>query len=238
MKTAQLHRRLLLSASLLASCAAWSQEPTNVFFGGAQYSSDSSYTFAGLLRPMTGAKLGEGWYQKAVASWLTYRYNTNINGQNYDIHASAPGIEAGVGYGWKGDAYALDLSGAVGYRRARVTPIVPANEVSGNVFTFNPQIQASYSFTPKLEASAIASYAFGQKSAYGRGRLAYKIDPTWFAGLQETYLKGPNYRINQHGLVLGRRLGDGYAVEVSFGQSRPRDGGNAGYISVGLSRVF
>ena len=238
MKIAELHRLSLVVASLSICCVSWSQEPTNVFFGGTQYSPDSSYTFAGMVRPMTGAKLGEGGYQKAVASWLTYRYNTNINGQNYDVRASAPGVEAGLGYGWKGDAYTFDLSGTIGYRHVRLTPIVPANEASGNVFTFNPQVQASLSFTPKLEASAITSYAFGQKSAYGRGRLAYKIDPTWFVGLQETYLKGPNYRINQHGLVVGRRLGDGYAAEVSFGQSKPRDGSSTGYISVGLSRVF
>jgi hypothetical protein len=68
--------------------------------------------------------------------------------------------------------------------------------------------------------------------------LAYKIDPLWFAGLQETYLKGPNYRINQHGLVVGRSLGNGYAAELSFGQSKPRNEGATGYIAVGLSRVF
>ncbi|GAC1424895.1 MAG: hypothetical protein NVSMB6_25690 [Burkholderiaceae bacterium] len=228
----------LATAALSMSYTAAAQDASNVFFGGAQYSKDSSYTYAGLLRPMDGAKSGEGWYQKAVVSWLTYQYGTNINGQDYKIRSSSPGIEGGVGYGWKGDNYTFDLSGTVCYRHARVTPIVPPNEPEGNIWTFNPQVQASLAVTPKIEASTIASYAFGQKSAYARGRLAYKIDPVWFAGLQETYLKGQNYRINQHGLVVGRSLGNGYAAEVSFGQSKTRNESGTGYVAVGLSRVF
>lgn len=228
----------LATAALSVSCAASAQDASNVFFGGAQYSPNSSYTYAGLLRPMAGAKAGEGWYQKGVISWLTYRYPTTIDGQDYEIRSSSPGIEGGVGYAWKGETYTFDLSSTIGYRHARVTPFVPPNEVSGNVWTLNPQVQASMAITPKVEGSTIASYAFGQKSAYARGRVAYKIDPVWFAGVQETYLKGPNYRINQHGLVVGRSLGNGYAAEVSFGQSKPRNESGSGYVSVGLSRVF
>jgi Cellulose biosynthesis protein BcsS len=238
MKKIKLSRLAFAAAAMSVSYAAFAEDASNVFFGGAQYSRNSSYTYAGLLRPMADAKAGEGWYEKAVASWLTYRYATNLNGQDYEIRSSAPGVEGGVGYAWKGDTYTFDLSGTIGYRHARVTPIVPPNEVTGNVWTFNPQLQASLAFTPKVEASTIASYAFGQKSAYVRGRLAYKIDPAWFAGLQETYLKGPNYRINQHGLVVGRSLGNGYAAEISFGQSKPRNESSTGYVAVGLSRVF
>ncbi len=228
----------LAATALSASCMASAQDASSVFFGGAQYARDSSYTYAGLLRPMAGAKPGERWYQKAVASWLTYQYVYNMNGHDVEIRSSGPGVEAGAGYAWKGDNYSVDLSGSVGFRHMRVTPIIPPNEVEGNVWTFTPQVQASLALTPRLEASTIASYAFGQKSAYARGRLAYKIDTVWFAGVQETYLKGPNYRTNQHGVVVGRSLGNGYAAEVSVGQSKPRNESGTGYVAVGLSRVF
>lgn len=238
MKNLTLPCLALAATALSASSVAAAQDGSNVFFGGAQYSQDSSYTYAGLLRPVAGAKPGEGWYQKAVASWLTYQYVFNMNGQDVEIRSSGLGAEVGAGYAWKGGNYTVDLSGSVGYRHVRVTPIVPPNEVTGNVWTFTPQVQASLAVTPKIEASTIASYAFGQKSAYARGRLAYKIDPVWFAGIQETYLKGPNYRTNQHGVVVGRNLGNGYAAEVSVGQSKPRNESGTGYVAVGLSRVF
>ena len=238
MKKMSLPCLALAATALSVSTVVSAQDGSNVFFGGAQYARDSSYTYAGLLQPMAGAKPGEGWYRKAIASWLTYQYVFNMNGQDVEIRSSGPGVEAGAGYAWKGENYKVDLSGSVGYRHVRVTPVVPPNEVTGNVWTVTPQVQASLAVTPKIEASTIASYAFGQKSAYARGRLAYKIDPVWFAGLQETYLKGPNYRTNQHGVVLGRSLGNGYAVEVSVGQSKPRNDSGTGYVAVGLSRVF
>jgi hypothetical protein len=242
LKTPAIPRVATVAALLAAVGAAHAQAPApapaNIFIGGVQYSPDSSYTYAGLLRPMAGGTLGEGWYHKVIASWLTYRYDTTIGGRDMEIRAKAPGLEAGVGYGWKGEGYTFNLSGAIGYRHVRVEPVVPANEKTGSVWTFNPQLQGSVTLAPNVEASTIASYAFGQETAYAQARLAWKPSGTWFIGLQETYLKGQNYRINQHGIVFGRGLGNGYAIEASVGRSRPRNDDSTGYVALGLSRVF
>ncbi|WP_194725063.1 cellulose biosynthesis protein BcsS [Noviherbaspirillum malthae] len=229
---------LAATVALAFSLAASAQELTGVAIGGVQYSPDSSYTYAGMLKSFPGGRLGEGWYSKVIASWLTYRYDTNISGTDYEIRARAPGIEGGVGYGWKRDRYTLSLSGSIGLRHITVKPIVPDNEETGNVWTFNPQLQGTFALTPKIEAGTLASYAFGQKSAYAQARLAWKPSGTWFVGLQEIYLKGRNYRINQHGIVVGRPLANGYTLEISGGRSRPRDSDSTGYIAFGLSRVF
>lgn len=234
------HVLLSMGATIVLTLpiTAGAQQLTGVAIGGLQYSPDSSYTYAGMLKSLAGGQLGEGWYTKVIASWLTYRYDTNIAGTGYQVRARAPGVEGGVGYGWKANRYTLSLSAAIGLRHITVKPIVPEDEETGNVWTFNPQVQGSLALTPKVEASTLASYAFGQKSAYARARLAWKPNGTWFVGLQETYLKGRNYRINQHGIVVGRSLGNGYTVEVSGGRSRPRDGDSTGYLAFGLSRVF
>lgn len=242
-KENQLKTRVLVCASLAAAAAvasapSRSSEPAGVAIGGVQYSPDSSYTYAGVLQPFEGGKLGEGWFRKFIASWLTYRYDTNLGGQDFDIRARAPGIEAGAGYAWKGDRYTLSLSAGVGYRHVRVKPVVPPDEETGGIWTFNPQFEGSVALAPRVEASALGSYAFGQESAYARARVAWKPAGTWFAGLQETYLKGRNYRINQHGIVVGTQIGNGFAIEASLGQSRPHNGDNTGYIAFGLSRVF
>lgn len=235
-------KNIFVNLVALAICtlptAARAQELTGVAIGGVQYSPDSSYTYAGMLKSFPGGRLGEGWYSKVIASWLTYRYDTNINGTDYEIRARAPGIEGGVGYGWKRDRYTLSLSASIGLRHITVKPIVPENEETGNVWTFNPQLQGSLALTPKVEASTLASYAFGQESAYAQARLAWKPNGTWFVGLQEIYLKGRNYRINQHGIVVGRPVGNSYTFEVSGGRSRPRNGDSTGYFALGLSRVF
>lgn len=213
--------------------------PAGVFIAGTQYSADSSYTYAGVVKPMAGSELGRGWYNTAILSWLTYRYDsTDPAGISTEVRASSPGIEAGVGYGWKEEGLALTLSTSLGYRHTRVEPFVPANEKTGSILTLSPQLQLTVSLTPHLAASTLTSYAFGQKSAYARGRLMWQFDERWSAGLQETYQKGPNYRSTQHGLVLARDLANGYVLEGSAGISHPRDGDDSGYVSFGLSRSF
>jgi len=233
-----LHAAVLTIATIVSHpgmCAP----PSGVFIAGSQYSGDSSYTYAGVVKPMAGSELGQGWYNTAILSWLTYRYDTtDAAGTATEIRASSPGVEAGVGYGWKGVGHALTLSTSLGYRNTRIRPFTPANEKTGSILTINPQLQLSVNLAPRLDASTLATYAFGQKSGYVRGRMMWQASNRWSAGLQETYQTGQNYRIRQHGLVLVRDLENGYVIEGSVGISRPRDGDDSGYAAVGLTRVF
>lgn len=211
---------------------------TSIFISGIQYSPQSSYTYAGLVRAADGYQVGEGPYYKAIASYLTYRYNTTVNNAAVQITGNSPGVDVGAGYAWKGDSYTLDLSGAVGYRQLHVSPVVPANEKAGGVVSFSPQLQASVAITKDIEASTIANYTFGQQVAYARGRLISRLPDSWFGGLETIYQKGKNYRINQNGLVIGKNLAGGYAVDLSAGRSRQRSGDTSNYVAVSLSRVF
>ncbi|MES2830560.1 MAG: cellulose biosynthesis protein BcsS [Pseudomonadota bacterium] len=232
-------RAVVMIAAAVCTGNAFCASPSGVFIAGTQYSADSSYTYAGVVKPMAGNELGRGWYNTAILSWLTYRYDTtDATGTDVQIHASSPGLEAGIGYGWKDAGHALTLSTSLGYRNTRVRPFVPADEKSGSVITITPQLQLSVTLTPRLSANTLASYAFGQKSAYARGRLMWMADRRWSVGLQETFQKGQNYRSLQHGLVLVHDLENGYVVEGSAGISRPRDGDDSGYIAFGLSRAF
>ena len=73
-----------------------------LIIAGIQGSSQSSYSYLGLIQPLEKSTLGKGWYRKILISHLTYRYlqtnpNTGIN-----INATAPGIEGGFGHAWSG----------------------------------------------------------------------------------------------------------------------------------------
>lgn len=227
---------MLNSASALAADGA--SAPDSIFISGVQYSPQSSYAYAGVLKTANGNPIGEGLYYKAIASYLTYRYNTTVNGAPVRITGSSPGIDVGAGYAWKGENYTADLSGAVGYRQLHVSPVVPANEKTGGVFSFSPQFQGTLAITKDIELGTIANYTFGQQVAYGRGRLLKKLPDGWFGGLEEIYQKGKNYRINQTGLVIGKDLAGGYSLDVSAGRSKQRGGDTSTYAALSLSRVF
>lgn len=233
---------VFMSAAMLSSFAVFAAEgmsvPNNLVISGIQYSPQSSYTYAGLLQTANGNPVGEGLYYKTIASYLTYRYNTTVNNAPVQITGSSPGLDVGAGYAWKGAGYTMDLSAAIGYRQMRVTPVVPANEKTGSVFSLTPQFQGSVALTNEIDVSTIANYTFGQQVAYARGRLITKLPASWFGGVETIYQKGKNYRINQTGLVVGKNLADGYAVDLSAGRSKQRGGDTSTYVAVSLSRVF
>ena len=233
---------VFMSVVMLSSVAVFAAEgapvPNNLIISGIQYSPQSSYTYAGLIQTANGNAIGEGPYYKAIASYLTYRYNTTVNNAPVQITGSSPGLDVGAGYAWKGEGYTMDLSAAVGYRQLRVTPVVPANEKTGNVFSLTPQVQGTIALTNDIEASTIANYTFGQQVAYARGRLITKLPASWFGGVETIYQKGKNYRMNQTGFVVGKNLAEGYAVDLSAGRSKQRGGDTSSYVAVSLSRIF
>ncbi|HET8808368.1 MAG TPA: hypothetical protein VFM76_08315, partial [Methylophaga sp.] len=143
--------RYLLLASMLYILSLPAQAEQNLLIGGSQYSRTSSYTYLGLIKPFAEGQLGRGWFMSAVGSWLTYEYDINVNNQADKLEAKAPGIDLGVGYGWLGDQYYLQLSTAAGYRDYRLSPDVPGEDPEGSTLSLTPQLQAGYQFTPKFD---------------------------------------------------------------------------------------
>lgn len=224
--------------SLLASAHSFAQQPSYLGIAGFQGSSEATYSFAGVIVPFNGGKVGEGPYYKAIASWLEYRYDSTQDNENIRIRARAPGIEAGVGYAWAGPSFGIDLSATIGYRNFSVRPFAPPGEPNGNVFTLNPQLQARYVFTPSIDADLISNYSIGQGAAFHRVRLGWKPEATWRAGIEGIRQRGENYRIQQHGLFAAKQMANGLSLEVSGGRAEAKDGSTSAYGGIGLAKVF
>jgi hypothetical protein len=76
--------RGLAAAGLLAALHAGAHAQETVaplFIGGVQASSLGGYGYAGVIKPFAGARLGEGWFHRSVASVLTYRYDATVAGR-------------------------------------------------------------------------------------------------------------------------------------------------------------
>lgn len=224
--------------SVLASAHALAQQPSYLGIAGVQGSSEAAYAFTGVIVPFSGAKVGEGPYYKAIASWLRYRYDTTQGGQTVGIRARAPGIEGGVGYAWTGENYGFDVSATIGYRDISVRPFAPPGERSGNVFTLNPQVQARYAFTPAIDTDLISNYSFGQDTSFNRIRLGWKPEATWRTGVEGIWQRGENYRVQQQGLFAAKQLANGVSVEISGGRAEARDGSTSAYGGLGVAKMF
>lgn len=227
-----------LMSALHVSAVAAASGSDNLFITGVQASSQSSYAYAGVLRAAKNSSIGDGLYYKAVASYLTYTYDTTLNNLAVRNTGTAPGIDIGAGYASHGEGYTADISASVGYRHLHLSPVIPANERVGGRVSFTPQFQGSLTLAKNVEARTLISYTFGQQSSFDRAQLIAKFPNNWFGGLEDSYQEGKKYQINQIGFVAGKNLTNGYALSLSAGRSRQRGSGSSNYAGVSLSRLF
>lgn len=237
--------RSLVLAGLLAALhvgvnAQQQQEAAPLLFiGGVQASSLGGYAYAGVIKPFAGARLGEGWFHRSVASVLTYRYDATLQGRTRNVHARAPGLEVAVGRAWSGERASLELSAGVGLRYTRLSPVDPDSDVRGTQWAFTPQLIARQAFTQSVDGDVLASYSAGPNSRYVRARLgARPADWGWRMGLESTLSSGESYRQVGVGLFGARSLVSGLSLEVSAGRLRSRDGKEDPYIAVGVAKAM
>ena len=229
---------LLPLLSLLASQPCKADSNNNLVIAGVQTSAKSTYAYSMAIVPFSDARLGQGWYQKAGVSWLTYRYDGTLNANTREVSATAPGIEAGIGHVWNNDGSRLDLSATLGYRHIGIAPFIPAGDRSGNVFTLNPQIQASRQLSSRIDVDLLANYAIGLDSSFTRARLGWKPVTGWRTGLEGIWQEGKNYRISQHGLFLSKTLASGMTVEINAGQAKLENESASAYMGLTFASTY
>lgn len=230
-------RYVAISLFLLPLFARASDQ-TSLFIGGSQVSELNSFTYVGVLQPLSGGKIGDGWFRKVIASWLTYEYDTFANNQDVTAKARAPGIEAGMGYSWAGERYAVSLALSGGYRYIRLKPNLPDEDPQGDVFTLTPDVQARYKFSEYVDTDILSSYAFGQQASFNRIRLGLHPDPKWRVGLETFFQKGRNYSSKQLGVFVSSYLSNGMSYELSGGMLRNGDGVDSPYLGIGVAKFF
>lgn len=228
----------LLMLLLLPTFGVADEKPL-LIIGGTQHASNSSYTYLGVINPIWGGKVGQGWFNNTIASWLTYDYTGSLNGRSVGVEAKAPGIESGLGYAWSGPKYALSMSTTLGLRDIGLSPKLPNDDgPEGKTFSFSPQIQVRYQLFPKLDADLISSYAFGPDSSFNRLRFGWTDLPGWRIGVEGIVQHGQTYHIEQQGIFLTKYLSNGLALEISAGRSRPRDDDSSPYFGISFAKMF
>jgi len=245
------HYQQLLALALGAVCAAGfsvnvsaeeaSQEKPaakSLIIGGIQHSNQSEFSYLGYIKPIWGGELGKGWFMTVMGSRLAYQYDINFNNQPDTLEARAPGIDAGLGYGWSTKDYYLSLSAALGYRHFNLSPNVPGEKPEGSVFNFTPQIQAGYNLTEHFDIGLLSNYSFGQQSNFNRLRLGYKPAWNWHFGLESFYQEGRNFRIKQNGVFATTLFTNGFGLELSAGNLENQDGASTGYYGLAFSKLF
>lgn len=230
--------RLLLLAGLCSVGAAWAGDDAAIVLGGTEVSSSNTYTQAGMIMPLPGNTVRQGWHVPVFVSDLSYNYKTLQNGQSVQVRATVPGVRAGMGYQWLVDNTDWGVSVSLGYQNTRQQPYIPATGKQGAAWIVLPQAGVRSQFLPQWDVDVLANYALGQHAYWSRGRLGYQARWDWRGGLELGAQAGSNYRILKRGLFVATPVWGGAMLEMNAGLQSNIDFSNQGYWGLAVSRSW
>jgi len=198
------HLQLICPVALIAIWIGLFSTPSTVLAGeklfltGAEGgTSDSYYTFIGLVAPIGNSNLGDGLVQKYWVDFLGYSYDTNQM-----IVAQAVGVEAMLGYQMSGSSTRGGIFAGARYNSTSLSPDDPGNNTRGDHVWAKGQLEGEMDLAESLKVSGIASYTFGADSFWMRTRFLYRLNQNLSTGPEAIHMGDPNYRAWQFGWVV------------------------------------
>ena len=202
---------------------------------GAEYGDENGYYYAGLLAPLPGSDLGNGFVQRYWVDWLRYEYDNGTR----TVTAKAPGAAVALGYTRSAGPGSFSVYAGPVYRNTDLSPDDPKSDVRGAQWGVNLSLQAESSFDERWRANGIASYTTGTASYWTRGRLTRGFYTHHEIGVEAIFHGNDDYNAWQAGLVV---LGFQPAPRTSLGfkaGTRKTSGEDfSGYIGIELARDF
>lgn len=193
-----MNKSILAALAFAGLTGAARAEPTELWLAGAETSGDASFMFLGYVAPVGEGHLGDGLVQRYWIDWSRYRYDR----AGTQIDASAPGVEAALGWqkGYESGWWAAYLGAA--YRNTSLSPDDPTSAVRGSMLRPKLQLEGEFNLPAEWRISGIASYIGGQDAWFLRGRLLHGVPGDWRWGGEASWQGDPSYRANQQGAVL------------------------------------
>ncbi|MBP0623233.1 cellulose biosynthesis protein BcsS [Cupriavidus consociatus] len=227
-------RPILAVAILSGSC--WLATPAQAgpfVFGGASFAGGGERSeYAGVSSNLLPVPFLT---QKFVVSDYHYKYGTN--GTTVSVNGQAAEAAIGLQKGWEGGW--AEASVGARYRYNRVSPEGADNRTDGGEWGLGVTVLGQQEFATRWAVNGIASYNFGPKAYWARGRLLYKAFGEAWAGVEIIKHGDPYYHSTQGGLVLtGISLGKDLNLGVFAGAKKTAGEPRSFYGGLEISKAF
>lgn len=226
--------RALAAVLLMSALSRATVAEQTLFLGGTQVSPVGTSSYIGLLQPILGGRLGQGWFLRPWLSYTTYRYRSGSN----IVHATVPGTSLGVGYAWSDHNGSRSVSIAPGYQNTRLDPLDLGNSARGEKEFLLLGGQWWYNFSARWNGDVIANYAVGTQDYWSRLRLGYEIDSRTTVGPAFVYQGGPSYTAWQTGLFVDWSVTPRWALGMGGGYLKNSGISGEGYVGLNLSFLY
>jgi len=201
----------------------------NVGLAGTEYSGLGSYTYAGIVTPLTSEHLGNGIVMRHWLERLTYEYDAGTTRIHAERYAYAPAL----GYQSPFAGGSIGVYGGLRIAHLDLTPDDPGNDEEGHTNRVFFDLDAFTPLGARAENQVIASFETKYDDYYFRDRLMFRTGERYLFGPEAIVKGGRDYKGWQAGLALGGiRLGEKLGLVVRGGISAQDGESNTAYGSL------
>lgn len=214
------------------------EAPENLFVAAGQVGGQqNSYGTVGVVTPLEGSKLGNGWVARVFADEVTYQYKGSTN---RTIDATGLGGSAAVGYmgsdntGWYG------IYAGPAYKHVQVSPNDPNSNAKGGTVSARVQVEGEKNIAPSVKVNALAGADISSNTGYwARVRPLAKVEGDIYAGPEVSVMGDQDYNAYQVGVaVVGIHITDKTQVGINGGYRKTEDQASSGYGGLELGSRF
>ena len=189
-----LMRRMAIAA--LLAIPATPALADSVWVGGASVANTTQVGYLGLVGPLPGKRLSDGWSQSVFVDYVSYQYDSGAQ----RIHGKANGIKFSIGREFRRDSGWLGLNLGVIASRTTLRPDDPGNANQGSSVHPAGEFQWRSNADANWRSSVYAQYVFGARRNFANGFLGRRLSNDIAIGPQVSSGGDPSYRI--YGLAL------------------------------------
>ena len=218
--------RQVLALAAALGCAG-SAQAESVLVGGGSLSGQTRVGYAGMVIPLPGKQLSDGWSQSVFATGVRYEYASG--GQ--DIEGVATGLKYGLMRQLKVDGGSFGMGAGVAFQHTDLSHDDPGNRNRGGHLRPLVELQWQSDAEQPWRSQVFSQHVFGERSNFVVAFVGRRLASGIAFGPQVATSGDPNYRVYgaalaANGIRLGRAEGGVYlgAQHLEGGRTRPEVG--------------
>jgi hypothetical protein len=208
----------LVSAAVVAlwGMSAWAQE--GIVLSGVEASRDNQYAYLGVVMPLSGQRLGQGFVQRY---WLDYTGYSYEKQPFQTIDSAVMAVEAALGYQQSNASSWWAGYLGTNYADTRLSPNDPDNTNQGRQWYARLQLEGETDVAAGWRGNGIASYVIGDFNYWARLRLQTTLGNQLHIGPELVVQGDSYYDAYELGMFVGNiKLGETSALTLKGGVSQ------------------
>lgn len=216
-----------IAAVFMLLAGAHGAHAESVVVAGGSLSGQTRVGYGGVVMPLPGRALSDGWSQSLFLTGVRYEYP--LGGQ--DIEGIASGLKYGLMRQVKVDGGSVGIGGGIAFQHTSLSRADPGNRNRGGHLRPLVELQWQSDADRAWRSQLFTQYVFGERSNFATGFVGRRLASGPAIGPQVSTSGDPNYRVYGaavavNGIRLGRAEGGVYlgAQHLEGGRTQPEVG--------------